>query len=131
MASSSATSVTVFDLRQHYGNILYQRLVADIAVIETDLKAANMWNPLFTPAKVVGMIMAADYTVEELYYILTNPDACATLVLDALDALNEQAPPGSPDPTARGRHPAQKLAVVHTLGGEATKAVLTMRPLFV
>lgn len=123
-------SVTVVDIRQHYGNLLYEKLTADIAVVEPDLKAADMWNPLFTPAKVVGMIMEAGYTAEELHYILTNADTCSTIVLEALDALNEQAPPGTPDPTVKGRHPGQKLPVVQTLEGEAAKAILTMKPLF-
>lgn len=124
------TSITVFDIRQHYGNLLYQKLTADIAAVESELKAAHMWNPLFTPAKVVGMIMEAGYTAEELHHILTDADACSTIVLEALDALNEQAPPGTPDPTVKGRHPGQKLPVIQTLEGEAVKAILTMKPLF-
>jgi hypothetical protein len=123
-------TVTVFDIRQHYGNLLYEKLVADIAVVETQLKEAGMWNPLFTPAKVVGMIMAAGYTTEELHHIMTDADACATLVLEALDALNEQAPPGTPDPTVKGRHPGQTLPVIQTLEGPPAKAILTMKPLF-
>jgi hypothetical protein len=125
-----APPITVVDMRQHYGNILYHKLAEAITFVDADLKEAGMWNPLFTPAKATGMIMAAGYSMEELHHFATNGEALATVALEVLDCLNEQAPVGAADPTVKGRHPAQKLPPVQVLEGESAKAVLTMRPLF-
>jgi len=128
--SSGTPAITVVDMRQHYGNILYQKLAEAIAFVQPDLKEAGMWNPLFTPAKAVGMIMEGGYSMEELHHFVTDAEALATIGLEVLDCLNEQAPMGAADPTVKGRHPAQKLPPVQVLEGESAKAILTMRPLF-
>ncbi len=132
MSSTTDTApVTVIDWRRYYGEILYQQLAREIPEVEQDLKDADMWHPLFTPAKVTGMIMAShDYGLPDLYRLVTDHVFRADVTLDALDVLTAAVPAGTPDPTLKGRHPDQKAAIVTVLEGEAAKAIHGMRPLF-
>jgi hypothetical protein len=128
--NSSSSPVVVVDWRRYYGDILYNQLAAEIAFVEKDLKDGGMWHPLFTASKVVGMIMAAGLTVEELARLTQDDDWRATLTLEALDVLTAAVPVGAADPTQKGRHPGQLVPTVQVLEGEAAKAIRTMKPLF-
>lgn len=122
--------VVVVDWRRYYGDVLYRQLSEEIAYVEETLKEGGMWHPLFTAAKVVGMIMAAGYTVEELYQLTVDGDWRSTLALEALDVLTAAVPAGAVDPTQKGRHPGQMIPVAQVLEGEAAKAIRGMKPLF-
>ena len=122
--------LVIVDWRSYYGDVLYQQLSEEIAVVEKMLKDGGMWHPLFTSAKVVGMIVAAGYTVEELYRLTVDDDWRSTLALEALDVLTATVPVGGTDPTQKGRHPGQILPGVQVLDGSAAKAIRGMKPVF-
>lgn len=122
--------MVVVDWRRYYGDLLYQQLAAEIAFVEKDLKEGGIWHPLYTPAKVTGMIMAAGYTVEELYRLTVDDDLRSTLALKALDVLTATVPAGATDPTQKGRHPGQMLLASQVLEGAAAKAIRGMKPVF-
>ena len=129
-APGQAAPVVVVDWQRYYGDILYRQLEEEIAFVEKDLKEGGMWHPLFTASKVVGMIMAAGYTLEELYQLTVDDDWRSTLALEALDVLTAAVPVGTADPTQKGRHPGQMLPVAQVLEGEAAKAIRGMKPVF-
>jgi hypothetical protein len=128
--SSSTEPVVVVDWYRYYGDVLYEQLAAEIAFVEKDLKEGGMWHPLFTPSKVVGMIMAVGYTLEELYRLTVDDDRRSTLALEALDVLTAAVPVGATDPTQKGRHPGQMIPVAQVLNGSAAKAIRGMKPVF-
>ena len=127
---NAVAPVVVVDWRRYYGDVLYRQLSEEIAFVEETLKEGGMWHPLFTASKVVGMIMAAGYTVEELYQLTVDGDWRSTLTLEALDVLTAAVPAGAVDPTQKGRHPGQMIPVAQVLEGEAAKAIRGMKPLF-
>ena len=130
VAASAAAPVMVVDWRRYYGDVLYRQLSDEIAFVEKELKDGGMWHPLFTASKVVGMIMAAGYTLEELYQLTVDDDWRSTLALEALDVLTAAVPVGTADPTQKGRHPGQVIPAAQVLEGEAAKAIRGMKPVF-
>jgi hypothetical protein len=122
--------LVVFDYRQYLGEQLYAALRASMDEIREWQKEAGYWHEAMTPERVTGMIMAAGYTLEELTEMVSDEGRRGDVAVEAFDAILEAAKGGAKFPAMTAQHPTQKMPVWNTLSPEATKAILTMRPLF-
>lgn len=74
--------------RVHLANVLTQQLSVEIPVVKDELVRAGLWNQAWTPSKIVGMILQAYPSIDDLYAFSVNESARAEVALDALEVLN-------------------------------------------
>jgi hypothetical protein len=120
----------IFDYRQYLGEHLYALVKTNLAETEAYMKEVGFWHEAATPERIVGMIMAAGYTVAELIEMIGDENWRGEIVVEAVDLILEEDKKGTVFPVRTKQHPAQRTPVWQTLSAEGTKAVLTMRPLF-
>ncbi len=129
--TSLEAPLMIVNWERYYGEIIYAHLEKEIPTVETTLKEANMWHPHFTPSKVTGMILSADYTLAELYAFATDSNLLGDVALEALDTITAEIPVEKPvAPAPKKPHPVQQLPAVSYMSGAAAKAIRTMQPLF-
>jgi hypothetical protein len=124
--------LVVFDYRQYLGEQLYWMVKASLAETEAYLKEVDFWHEATTPERVVGIIMAAGYPIEELVQMVSDETVRNNIIADALELILEAAKEGTVfRSTGRSKpHPDQRTPVWQTLSPVATQAVLGMKPLF-
>jgi hypothetical protein len=74
--------------RQYFAQCIWQQLSVEIPVVKEELVRGGLWNEAWTPAKIVGMILAAYPSVEDIYRLALDEKARADVALEALETLN-------------------------------------------
>ena len=122
--------LVVFDYRQYLGEQLYVAIKTGMDEIRDWQKEVGYWHEAMTPERVTGMIMAAGYTLAELTEMIADGGRRGDITVEAMDMILEAAKGGMKFSPKTVRHPAQKASLWNTMSPEATRAVMTMRPLF-
>ena len=121
----------VFDYLHYLGDQLYWLVKTDMDDTRAYQKEVGFWHDAMTPERVMGMVMAAGFTTEELMEMISDSTRRGEIVVEAFDVILDAVKTGSSfAKSSSPRHPVQRWPVWQTLSPEATKAVLAMRPLF-
>lgn len=119
----------VVDYQRYLGEHLYWFVKKDMEETRSYQQEVGFWHEAMTPERVMGMIMAAGFTPEELLEMIGDAARRGEVIMEAFDVILDAAKAGDSFEKTSKRHPAQVIPVSQTLSHEATRAVITMRPL--